>query len=152
MLYSTINNEQNHGINVGNDYRQFGLIKDLNRFSNSETFTGVLGSGCYLMQLNSTAGIVRDMVLRVVGQTNRYFTVVEVGSDNTVLLLDQSNFAITTTNTLYSDELGTTFTIEDILNAPDINKFTGDLIYIDNRTAVSYSDQQLVTLRTILQV
>ena len=44
------------------------------------------------------------------------------------------------------------YTVSVINKTPDINKFSGDMLYIDNRTAVSYSAQQLVTLRTVIKL
>ena len=53
---------------------------------------------------------------------------------------------------LYEPNTASDFTITSINNLPSINKFSGDLIFIDNRTKVSYSDQQLVTLKTLLRL
>lgn len=154
MFYSTINNEKNHGVTVNNDYRQFGIIKDLRKFSLDQAFTSLTGSACYLVTLNTVSGLSSDEILTFTDDNNqkRLFEIVEiVSSTNQVLLVDKNNYSLQAEDVL-QDTLLTNFTVVSVDNEPDINKFSGDLLYIDNRTTVSYSDQQLVTLRTIIQL
>lgn len=151
MFTSTIDNEKNQGISIVNDYRQFGIIKDPLKFNSNDVFTSSLGSTCYLVTLNSTTNITRDTKLAIVGNLSKEFDVVEVSGSN-VLLLDKNDFGLTTTNQLYESNTATTYNITTIVESPDINKFSGDFLFVDNRTSVSYSDQQLVTLRTIIKL
>ena len=43
-------------------------------------------------------------------------------------------------------------TISTVNAVPTINKFSGDMIFIDNRTKISYSDQQLISIRTVIKL
>lgn len=151
MLFSTINNERNQGIDVSNDYRQIGIIKDIKQFNNSRAFTSTIGSTCYLANLSSVSGLTRDTVLQLSSDATKKFEVIETTSNNQALILDKNNYPLTASTTLYEPNTDSTYTITSIAASPTINKFTGDLIYIDNRTSVSYSDQQLVTLRTVIR-
>ena len=151
MFYSTIDNEKNHGVRINNDYRQFGIIKDPIKFNSNDEFTSSLGSTCYKIVLNSTTNLSRDTKLAILGNLTKEFDVVEVFGSN-VLLLDKNNYGLTTSNQLYEANSATTYNITSIDNTPDINKFSGDFLFVDNRTSVSYSDQQLVTLRTTIKL
>lgn len=151
MFYSTIDNEKNQGIIVNNDYRQFGIIKDVTKFNSNDAFTSSLGSACYLITLSSVTNISKDTKLTIVGNTSKEFDVVEV-SGSQVLLIDKNNYGLTTSYQLYEANTATTYSITSIDESPDINKFTGDFLFVDNRTSVSYSDQQLVTLRTTIKL
>jgi hypothetical protein len=154
MFTSTINNEKNLGVDVKNDYRQFGIVKDLKQFGNERAFANVIGSACYLVTLDTTAGLERDTILtHVAGSSKRYFEVVEiVPSSNQILVLNKNNHDVSTGDVLTDETSDLDYAITDLTISPTINKFSGDLLYIDNRTSVSYSEQQLVTLRTVIKL
>jgi len=154
MFTSTINNEKNHGVDVKNDYRQFGIIKDIKQFDNERAFANVIGSGCYLVTVDTVTGLARDTVLTLtVGTDKRYFEVVEiVPSSSQILVQNKNNHVVSTSDVLTDETSDLDYTITGLTNYPSINKFSGDLLYIDNRTSVSYSEQQLVTLRTIIKL
>lgn len=154
MFYSTINEERNHGIKVVNDYRQFGIIKDIKKFNTDQAYTLASGSACMLVTLNSVQGLAPDTTLIFVDSNNqnRTFDVVDVISDtNQVLLLNKTNYNLEADDYLRNDSLAE-YLVVQVNKTPDINKFSGELLFIDNRTAVSSSDRQVVTLRTILQL
>ena len=154
MFTSTINNEKNQGVDVKNDYRQFGIIKDLKQYGNERAFANVIGSACYLVTVDTVSGLARDTVLtHLVGTSKRYFEVVEVvPASNQVLIQNKNNHDVTTGDVLTDETSDLDYAITDLTISPTINKFSGDLLYIDNRTSVSYSEQQLVTLRTVIKL
>jgi len=54
---------------------------------------------------------------------------------------------------IFTDPLtDTDYTVVSIDKLPNINKFSGELLYIDNRTSVSYSQDQLIKFRTIIEL
>ena len=158
VFFSTINNERIHGVDVNNDYRQFGIIKDIKQFANAKTFANVVGTTCYLVTTNTvlnslTVQIAADTILELNTDSTKKFEVVEVVSANTQLLITNiNNYDLSDSDILYDPITDSNFTIQSIDELPDINKFSGDLLFIDNRTQVSYSDQQLVTLRTTIKL
>ena len=151
MFYSTIDDEKNHGIRVNNDFRQFGIIKDPVKFGSNDNFTSINGSTCYLVTLNSVTNLARDTKLVVLGATSKEFEVIEI-SNNQVLLLDKDSYGLSTSVQLYESNTATTYSITSVDNSPDINKFSGDFLFVDNRTSVTFSNQQLVTLRTTIKL
>ena len=154
MFTSTINNEKNHGINVQNDYRQFGIIKDIKKHNSGESFTGIHGSASYLLTMDTVNGLARDTILtHIANNSKRSFEIVEViSSTNQLLVQDKNNHDIQIGDELTEEASNLAYTVTAISNPPDINKFSGDLLYIDNRTSVSHSAQQLVTLRTVIKL
>ena len=158
MFYSTINNERLHGVDVNNDYRQFGIIKDIKQFANSRAFANVTGTSCYLVTIDTITNdlgntLAADTILTLKGDTTREFEVVEVVTSNSqVLITNLNNYSLLEDDILNDPDTNSDFTIETIDRFPTINKFTGDMLFIDNRTKVSYSDQQLVTLRTVIKL
>jgi hypothetical protein len=154
MFTSTINNEKNHGVDVSNDYRQYGIIKDLKKHNSGLAFANVIGSACYLLTMDTVNNLARDSILtHVANNSKRYFEVVEViSSNNQLLIQDKNNHDIGVSDVLTDETTNLDYTITSVNKNPDINKFSGDLLYIDNRTAVSHSAQQLVTLRTVIKL
>jgi hypothetical protein len=154
MFTSTINNEKNHGIDVLNDYRQFGIIKDIKKHNSGESFTGIHGSSCYLLTMDTVSGLARDTILtHIANNSKRSFEIVEViSSTKQLLLLDKNNHDIQIGDELTEEASNLAYTVTAVSKSPDINKFSGDLLYIDNRTSVSHSAQQLVTLRTVIKL
>ena len=154
-FYSTINNERIHRVDVNNDYRQFGIIKNIKKYSNTVTqaFVQNLGTPCYLANLSNISSLERDMILTISGDASKRFEVIEVvASNSTALINGLNNFDLVEGNVLSNSQIAIDFVVQDIVQYPTINKLSGDLIFIDNRTQVSYSDQQLVTLRTTIKV
>lgn len=153
LLYSTINNERNQGIDVNNDYRQFGILKDLTQYANSRIFANITGSSCFLVAANSISSLSSDTILQLSSDTTKKFTVVEViSSNNQILLSSSNNYTIVASDVLNNPLTNINYTVGSINKYPAINKFSGDLLYIDNRTSVSYSDEQLVKLRTVIKL
>ena len=154
MFTSTINNEKNHGVDVQNDYRQFGIIKDLKKHNSGLAFANIIGSSCYLLTMDTVNGLARDSILtHTASNSKRYFEVVEViSTSKQILIQDKNNHDIGIGDVLTDETSDLDYTVVTINKNPDINKFSGDLLYIDNRTSVSHSAQQLVTLRTVIKL
>ena len=151
MFYSTINYEKNQGLFVNNDFRQFGLIKDIEKFDSRQKFGNTFGSACFLVTLNSTAGLSKDLELSLLSDTTRKFDVVEYNSTQ-ALLVSKNNKTLSNNNVLINLADDNLFTITGVNLKPAINKFSGDLIFIDNKTKISYSDQQVVTIKTVIKL
>lgn len=152
MIYSTINNEKNQGLFVNNDYRQYGIIRNIKNHTKTELYEDTLGSSCYLANVTNKVGLTSDLKLVVADNEEKVFDVVSVDDNSTkVLLLNKNNYELQNSDVLIDKETNQTYTVYEVIAVPQINKFSGDLIFIDNRTTISYSDKQLVTLKTVIK-
>lgn len=158
MFYSTINNETIHGLNVDNDYRQFGIIRNPKQFNNDRLFANVTGTPCILLAANTVINslsntLQQDTILELANDSTRKYEVVDVDEVNSRILINPlNNKYLNTGNVLYDPITDSNFPILTVNSNPTINKFSGELLFIDNRTKVSYSDQQLVTLKTTIKL
>ena len=157
MFYSAVDNERIHNITIENDFRQFGILKDIKQYNNNRAYVGIVGTSCYLVtfdtilnDLNST--ITKDLVLQLSTDPSRRFEVIEVSSNNQVILTSVNNYNLSVGDVLLDETTDSLFTIVAINNFPSINKFSGDMLYIDNRITTSNVDQQVAVLRTILKL
>lgn len=153
MLYSTINNEKNHGMFINNDYRQFGLIRNIEKFDSKEIYDESLGSACYLVKLSSKNGLTNDTNLVLSTNSNVSYNVVMISNDDTkVLLTDNNNHPLIENTDIIDLSTNETYHIDSVESEPNINKFSGDLLSIDNRTSTMYTDKQLITLKTVIKL
>lgn len=158
IFFSTITNERIHGITVNNDYRQFGIIKDLDQFGNQRAFSNTNGTPTFLVSLDtltdSTSNVLsKDTVLTIAGNVEKTFEVVEtVSGNNFALITSLNNYQLLANDTLNDFITDSNFIVQSVNATPTINKFSGDLLFIDNRTSVSFSDEQIVTLRTVIKL
>lgn len=158
LFFSTINNEKIHGLDVVNDFRQVGVIKNLKQFGNQRTFANALGTPTYLVTFDTLTNALalpleKDTILELANVDYRKFEVVETYAANTqAIIKDINNFNLVAGNVLFDPITNSNFTVVSVDKQPTINKFSGDLLFINNQTEVSSSDQQLVTLKTILKL
>jgi len=158
LLYSTINSEKVHGVDITNDFRQVGIIKNINKFNLDQVFANTIGTPTFLVTLNTLTNslaqpLTKDTVLELSNVNYRKFEVVETVTANTqALITNLNNSTLAAGNILYDPITNSNFTIVSVDRQPTINKFSGDLLFIDNRTSVSYGDQQIVTLKTSIKL
>lgn len=156
MFFSTITDEKVHGLTIDNDFRQFGILKDPEIFGTRNKFANTSGSPTFLATFNTitdgSSDVAKDVVLNLKSDTNRKFVVVQTNSSTKQLALTSlNNHSLTVSDVLVTPD-SNEFTVSSINAQPSINKFSGDLLFIDNRTAVTFTDDQLLTFRTILRL
>lgn len=147
-FYSTINQEENQGFIVTNDYRQFGIIKDIRNFNNSKFFNGGTGSGCYLISGSVNTSIFAEDVIVRRASDNTAFLI--ISSANNAILVSSLDETTPVVGDTISASTGNSFIVTGVTN-PDIDKYSGELIYIDNRLAFSTTEDQSVSLNTVIR-
>jgi len=154
MFYSNVSNDLNQGLEVNNDYRQLGIIKNPRAYGANTRFQSVLGSGCFLVQgaINTTY-FPKDTdieVTRVISGTTFYRRYRVVSSTSTAALLQSLDNDVPLINDIFENDAGQTFTASSVSN-PTVDKYSGQLMFIDNKAGFTPSDEETVTLRTIIR-
>ena len=162
MFFSTLSDEKIHNIPINNDFRQFGIIKDIEQNGSKRLFGEGTGTPTFLATFDNindsspTAGgtnpISNDVVLELKSDNTRKFVVIETKNSTTQMLLTSLNNHTLAISDILVSPTGNEFTVSSINLSPNINKFSGEMLFIDNRTAVTFSDEQLITFRTILRL
>jgi len=146
MFYSSINSDTIGNFKFSNDYRQYGIIKNPSKFNSRIKANNILESGCYNVSgLFSNGILVSDDI--VTNSKNNRFIVV-AASDNSLLLHSLDDIAVNIGDILTHNMVS--YTVQTMI-PPTIDKFSGDILYIDNRTAFYQTIDQTVTLTTVLQ-
>ena len=154
-LFSSISAELNQGFAVENDYRQLGILKNPQQFSTNKRLNTVLGSACYSINATGSDGsdIVLDSVLRDVNNKRFRVVAVESGASSCALLLQSIDNAelVLSQNLFYTvGQQTVTLTINNLI-APTANKYTGSMLFIDNRNAFQPNAEQTVAMKTAIR-
>lgn len=148
MFFTTLSNEKNQGISVNNDSRQLGIVKSLSRYNSNLSFRGDIGSGCYLLNCGAnidTSKFYVDLKLTT-GQKEYY--VVSV-SANKILITSLIN-SIPSLGDIFTTQANDKITPIEII-PPTIDKYSGTMLFIDNRNAFSTTSEQSLSLRTTIK-
>jgi hypothetical protein len=166
MFYSNVSTDLNQGVPVNNDYRQLGIIKNPKAYNSDQKYNQKLGSGCFIIEANiNTANFDADddIYIERISDTftddngdplvfQRMFRVVSVSSTYALLQSldnDQPNI-----NDIFVKvvDSGTapTFTATSV-GLPTVDKYSGQLMFIDNKAGFTPSEDETVTLRTVLK-
>jgi hypothetical protein len=162
-LSSTISTEKNQGIDVSNDYRQLGVIKNPYQYGTQLRFSGSTGSTCFAItgEFDSPEN---DMELydqdfdeegNPQGNKFRVVAISTSGTLSTLVIQSLDNAGITNSQMLYykkeeGDPKSTT--IVSRYTSPSVDKYSGEIMFIDNREAFLPRPGQVISLKTVIKL
>jgi hypothetical protein len=149
MFYSNISQDKNQGFDVNNDYRQLGIIKGPRQYGNTLPLTSVLASACWAVSATANATLfpVDSIIYKTDESAARFRVVTNTGVS---LLLQSIDNASIVAGTNFVNTDGDVFTVSAI-TPPTADKYSGDLMFIDNKQAFTPTADETVTLRTVLR-
>lgn len=169
--------ERNQGIKIDNDFRQIGIIKNPTKFNSTERFLDLTGSSCYavtgVFNLNF---LEKDAILWSRPNTNsNKFRIIaiptQVSSPSTLLIVSLNSIELDIGSQLYykvnttgngtvnsgvelivnAEEIWEGVAIESITK-PTIDKYSGNMILIDNRSSFQPTEKQTITVKTVIRL
>ena len=149
-FYTSFEDELNQSMNVDNEFRQVGLIQNPEQYGNTYRYTGQNGSACFKLAVSAggiTSANFPDDATLTNDTTEETYRI--VATEDSAILVQTISGAAPVTGTYSYD--GTSATVTGITN-PDINKFSGQIMYIDNRTAFIPTEEQFVIFRSFFQL
>ena len=154
MMYTNVSRDKNQGFEVNNDYRQVGIIKNLKKYNNTNYYSSSSGSACFVFSGTIDTNIfVQDMLLttpRVIDTVTyfkRYRVVSVLSSGMLVQSLDND---IPQILDIMTNENNESFSVATV-TAPTIDKYSGDMLFIDNKAGFTPSINESVNLRTVIR-
>jgi len=144
-FYTTLNFDFVEGFEISNDYRQFGIIKNptrvglpLKRVTNSIITPAYRISGIF-----NEADFLHDDILLI---GDKRYAVVEK-KEGSLLIISLDNESPAQGNIIVNERNSIQFGITSV-GEPTMNKYSGEILFIDNRPPFSQSEDQTVTFRT----
>jgi hypothetical protein len=154
MFYSNVSTDLNQGVAVNNDYRQLGIIKNPRGFGLDTRFQGVVGSACFIIEGNiNTTNFPRDTdvtVNRVIDGTTFERRYRVVASSSSSALLQSLDNDVPSVNDIFENSVGQSFAALSVGN-PTVDKYSGQMMFIDNKAGFTPSADETVTLRTVIR-
>jgi hypothetical protein len=149
-FYSSFENDKVQGYSFNNDYRQIGIIKNISTYGLSyNKFNNIFGSACFGISTGSpTLDFVPDSTITTSGGSKEFKVISNEGSN--LVLQSLTGDIPLPGDALYNQDLSSSFSVSSVTN-PNINKFSGEMLYIDNKLAFTPSDQQFVIFRTFIK-
>lgn len=150
MFYTNISNDKNQGFFINNDYRQIGVIKNPRKYGEASALVDSVASACWVISaVTNTEIFPADSLLNMVGVNSPRFRIVT--NTGTSLLLQSLDNAVPTLNSQFIKSNSTYYFTANSVTPPTVDKYSGDLLYIDNRLAFTPSQDQAVTMRTVIR-
>lgn len=154
MFYSNVSTDLNQGIAVNNDYRQLGIIKNPRQYGLDSRYQGIIGSACFIVQgVINTASFPPDTNItldRIIGGETFERKYRVVASSSTSALLQSLDNDVPNINDAFKNATGQTFLVSSVGN-PSIDKYSGQMMFIDNKAGFTPSADETVTLRTVIR-
>jgi hypothetical protein len=148
MFYSNVSKDKNQGFDVNNDYRQLGIIKSPRQYNNNQPLVTILASGCWVISgAANTTLFPADSIITKTGTAYRFRIVTNTGS---ALLVQSLDNAIISIGDSFTSENSNIFVCSGV-TSPTVDKYSGDLLFIDNKQAFTPTADETVTLRTVLK-
>lgn len=148
-FYSSFENELNQGMAVNNQFRQFGIVKDIEEFGAVRKYINNSGTTCYLVE-GALAGdsFPEDANIHTTGD-DKVLRIVS-SQDNKLLIQSTTKDIPQIGDVFYNTAETANFTVTAV-TAPNVNKYSGEILFIDNRLAFTSSDEQTVVFRTFIK-
>lgn len=162
LFYGRVQEDVIKTIPITNGYRQVTLIKKPKVHSNLLSFNGFSGTSCYKITTNTdiSGNFVIGGFVFVSYNNKRYkFRVVGKYSKSLLLSAIDNSFEPVFGATVLAVNDATSYTssiIESLIitavELPDINRFSGDIIYVDNRQSFQASANQIITVSSRFKI
>lgn len=168
IIASSFADERNQGIVVDNDFRRVGLIKNPAQYNRIYRFNEMTGSACYLVTgtfnynyfRNTPDALITDKngkEFRLVSlpdpetQISGYNPTTEnVVGEYSILIQSVDNTTVKANDTLF---YGTNFSTRvTAVRQPTVDKYSGQMMFIDNRAAFAPSLEQTISFKTTIKL
>lgn len=163
-VYISVRNDESL-TELGQDFRQFGLLRNPCTVMTKQKYTGTTGSVLFKAILSNTVGLEDDayVLIGTGGNSDDSINksvphrVVKVNHDTNEVILQQMSsiyFDLTEYCQLryYNETRGSTsvYPIESVTSAPSIDKYSGDLLTCSNNVPYIVEDNKTLGIRTFI--
>jgi hypothetical protein len=158
MLVTRLNLEKNQEIEITNDFRQLCIIKNPTNYGTNNFFTKAIGSAALKLEIDITAAntisynqFALDDQLFI--GTNRFILLEKTISDNKyyLLVLPIDNVIPATGSTIFKTSGNSSYAMSiSTVTSPEFNKYSGEMLYTDNRVRFTSTAEQTIAASTLI--
>jgi len=146
----SLSDNDNRDLILGNDFRQISLIKNI-KTPAGVVYTTNTATACFIINVSSSAlssYAVDDNITTDDGGT---FTVIQIDSENNNVYLTSTNPIMTTNSVLTNTTKNITNLVINSITNPEVDNATGEIIYLDNRSPVTRSVDQVEQIKALIR-
>ena len=149
MFYTSISSDKIQGFDINNDYRQLGIIKSPKEYGTAYSLTSALASACWVISVTNDPLLFPEdsLIYLVTDNSPRFRIIVNTGEAMLLVAIDNGIPIIGSTFVNSDADSFTTYSVTE----PSVDKYSGDCLFIDNKQAFTATDEQSVSLRTIIK-
>lgn len=156
VLSTTIARDRNQGFIINNDYRQLGIIRDPRRFNSTQKLTDLSGSTCFVVTGNFNYNLIENDMDILDTNNNKYRVIgkaLEAPSEGqlTSVLVQSLDNKIPVNGTVFVYAGSQQAIITSVVN-PTVNKYSGEMMFIDNRASFQPTDEQTIAIKTVIRL
>ncbi len=144
----SFSDNDNRDLILGNDFRQIALIKNI-KTPAGVTYTTNTATACHIINVASVGSYAVDDIITT--DDGGSFTVIQIDSTNKNIYLT-STIPLMTTNSVLTNTTQniSSLSINSITN-PEVDNATGEVIYLDNRSPVIRSADQVEQIKALIR-
>ena len=138
----------NRDLILGNDFRQIALIKNI-KTPAGVVYTTNTATACHIINVASVASYAVDDIITT--DDGGSFTVIQIDSDNKNIYLTSTIPLITTNSVLTNTTQNISNLSINSITEPEVDNATGEVIYLDNRSPVIRSADQVEQIKALIR-
>ncbi len=144
----SFSDNDNRDLILGNDFRQIALIKNI-KTPASVVYTTNTATACHIINVASISDYAVDDILT--SDDGGSFTVIQIDSTNKNIYLTSTNPQITSNSTLTNTTQNKSNLSINSLTQPEVDNGTGEIIYLDNRSPIIRSADQVEQIKALIR-
>ena len=157
-IVSSLSDNTNRDLMIDNDFRQIGLMKNIYDYDEQKIWREATATTCFIANVSSSANYaIDDIILTDEGDAAEgRFRVIQV-LESTVtegtfdIYLQPIIPNIKNASVLRNDTQGISSLGINSFTYPEISTAYGEVVYIENRTSIARSTDQVETIKAIVQ-
>jgi len=150
-IVTSLADNANEDLILNNDFRQLGLVKNFYNYAKTSIWTNSTATASFIIDVNSTASYaVDDIITTDDGGEFRVIQLTDDESGTFQIYLQSIIGLITASSTLANTTQSITGLSINSVTEPEISTSTGDVVYIENRPAISRSVDQVETIKALV--
>jgi hypothetical protein len=159
MLVSRLSLEKNQQIEMTNDFRQVTILKNPRQYDSDSYFKKAIGSTSVVLECdniptNKAAYSFFNIDDTLYTSGNKQFALLEKTLINNkyYLLVQPTDNYVPPNGSIIFKIAGNTSYVMSVTNvtSPDFNKYSGEMLYTDNRIKFASTPEQTITLSTLI--
>lgn len=152
MFFSNLtDNDTINGKMIDNGYYQYGVMKNLKQYDSKLRYNSGIGTSCFTIYGTFTGtNFPNDAILKIVSNSVEYTFSVIASQDNMLIISQNDSYSPQVGDDIIKiSDVSKHFIISSITN-PDIDKYSGELLYINNSTEFYQAPSQAIKSRTVI--